>query len=391
MISSDAQWAPPGRPDLRDFVPRERRLAPLAVWLACLAGALALLLWLGDGRLAAPDLTAPASWAAWARARSTAEVTVAVLRLGALGLAWYLVGVTSVSVLAHAARAAALVRVADALSFGPVRTVVQQALGVGLAVGVVAWAVPIDGTDVVTGPAAGAVATADDQPPADVGERLRAFPLDKPASGSGAPEAMPGGRTPAAVDSSSPPDAGPPVGHGAAASSADDRAAPMAPVPGPAPAAESDGDTDPTGGSGDDARGDDARGDDDRTGGGTSAPAATSSDATPSTTSGTTRGVSQDDAAGTGARADTTGDRDQATPTAATGGREVVVRSGDHLWGIAEQDLRDALDRAPTEAEVHRHWQRVVRVNADRLVVPTNPDLLQPGQRIALPVVEAAR
>ena len=122
-----------------------QRWGPLLVWSGCLAVALVLLLWLGDGRLATPAVTAPSTWREWAATNDPLTVVTAVLRVLALGLAWYLTGITSISVVARALRAARLVRVADALAFGPVRTLAQQAMGVGLAAGVLVTAVPTAG------------------------------------------------------------------------------------------------------------------------------------------------------------------------------------------------------------------------------------------------------
>ena len=122
--------------------PLWRRALPLVVWLTCLGVAVVLLLALGGGRLAAPALTDPGSWPQWAAGRDPLEVVMVALRLFALAVAWYLTGVTSVSVLARLVRAARLVRLADALSVGPVKVVVQQALGIGLATGIVVTAVP---------------------------------------------------------------------------------------------------------------------------------------------------------------------------------------------------------------------------------------------------------
>ncbi len=136
-----ASWADPAA-SLRPAAPWWRRALPLASWLGCLLLAVGLLLALGDGRLAAPVLTDPSGWAAWAAGRDPLEVAMVVLRLLALALAWYLLGVTSVSVVARVLRAARLVQLADALSMGPVKVLVQQAVGVGLAAGVLAVAVP---------------------------------------------------------------------------------------------------------------------------------------------------------------------------------------------------------------------------------------------------------
>ncbi len=119
-----------------------RRWTPLLVWAASLVTAVALLLWLGQGRLDTPAVTAPAEWWHWAATGDPLTVVMGGLRVVALGLAWYLTGVTSISVIARRLRSAQLVRVADALSFGPIRTLAQQAVGVSLAAGVLVTAVP---------------------------------------------------------------------------------------------------------------------------------------------------------------------------------------------------------------------------------------------------------
>lgn len=58
---------------------------------------------------------------------------------------------------------------------------------------------------------------------------------------------------------------------------------------------------------------------------------------------------------------------------------EVVVRPGDSLWTIAATALGPGADNAAVAA----HWQRIHRLN--RRVVGTDPDVIQPGQHLALP------
>ena len=72
-------------------------------------------------------------------------------------------------------------------------------------------------------------------------------------------------------------------------------------------------------------------------------------------------------------------------PEASAHPGEWVVRPGDHLWGIAEEVLAEREGAAPTDAEVHRLWVRLVDANRDRLVDPQDPDLILPGQRLVLP------
>lgn len=63
----------------------------------------------------------------------------------------------------------------------------------------------------------------------------------------------------------------------------------------------------------------------------------------------------------------------------------VVVRSGDTLWGIARRALGDAA----TPAAVAASWPRWHTAN--RHVIGPDPDLLRPGQRLAPPPVRQRR
>lgn len=76
-----------------------------------------------------------------------------------------------------------------------------------------------------------------------------------------------------------------------------------------------------------------------------------------------------------------------AAPAALPQADEVIVAPGDSLWSIAEEALLDArgTDRPPSDAEVARYWRRVIEANRLALVDPSNPDLIYPGQVIALP------
>lgn len=74
---------------------------------------------------------------------------------------------------------------------------------------------------------------------------------------------------------------------------------------------------------------------------------------------------------------------------------EWVVRPGDHLWSIAENTVRARSGAAPgvdgrgehepDEREVARYWVRLVEENRERLVDPTDADLILPGQHLRLP------
>ena len=61
---------------------------------------------------------------------------------------------------------------------------------------------------------------------------------------------------------------------------------------------------------------------------------------------------------------------------------EVTVVAGDSFWSLAEGIAAEHLGRAPDDAEVVPVWEALIAANRDRLVVPDDPDLLLPGQRL---------
>ncbi len=71
-------------------------------------------------------------------------------------------------------------------------------------------------------------------------------------------------------------------------------------------------------------------------------------------------------------------------PTPVVGVTEVTVRPGDHLWGLSEGRLSQAIGRAPLDHEVAPYWREVVEANRER-IRSGNPDLIQPGEVVTLP------
>jgi nucleoid-associated protein YgaU len=119
---------------------RFQNLLPLLAWVTALLAAIAMLLVMGKGRLGTPSVLEPAMWPLWARGREPLSIAFSLLRLLGLAVAWYLLGVTTMGVLARAFRWARLVVIADVLTVAWVRHLLQSALGLGLATAAVTGA-----------------------------------------------------------------------------------------------------------------------------------------------------------------------------------------------------------------------------------------------------------
>lgn len=262
-----------------------RRWAPLVAWLSALAVGLAAFHALGQGAMAPPPLTDPGAWGSWLVDREPAVAAVALLRLVVLVLGWYLVGATTVGIVARLVRLAGLVRIADALTLPMVRRLLQGALGVSLAAAMVG--------------AATAPVSRDLDPP-------RPLPASEAGGDHGGPLSM---RL---------------VGPGERPRGGDAAEGPVA-----MRLAEQDADA--------------AR----------QPPAADTAD-------GPVEPVEQ--------------------PLHR-------VEAGESLWSIARDALTHRRGRVPTDAEITPYWQDVVEHNRSALADPDNPDLIFPGDEIALPEV----
>lgn len=78
------------------------------------------------------------------------------------------------------------------------------------------------------------------------------------------------------------------------------------------------------------------------------------------------------------------------TPSEPAHGETWTVRSGDHFWSVAERTLRQAWGHPPSDREVDRYWRALVQLNVSMLRDAGNPDLIFPGQVMALPTVPTA-
>jgi LysM domain len=112
-----------------------RRLAVPVAATAILVTAIAGLLLLGRGELSAPPITTLTSidaLRAWFDARSPAVAVFALMRLGCLGLAGYLLALVVLGLLAGVTRSSAVLRAADAATPPGLRRATAALFGVGL-------------------------------------------------------------------------------------------------------------------------------------------------------------------------------------------------------------------------------------------------------------------
>ena len=63
---------------------------------------------------------------------------------------------------------------------------------------------------------------------------------------------------------------------------------------------------------------------------------------------------------------------------------DVAVRAGDNLWTMCRRHLTGVLGRRPTNEEIAPYWRMVIAANQPHLI-SGNPDLIYPGEVIALP------
>lgn len=115
---------------------RVRQAGPIVLWMASLLGGLAAFHAMGEGQLAAPPLE-PSAWGAWAAGRDPLVATAALLRVGLLALAWYLLVVTTLGLVARLARRRPFMRLADALAVPALRRFLHTAIGTSVTTAVV--------------------------------------------------------------------------------------------------------------------------------------------------------------------------------------------------------------------------------------------------------------
>jgi len=299
-----------------------RNLAGLVGWFVLLGVAIALFTGLDDPRLATPAITDLSAWGDWAASTDPIFTTIAILRLVLIGLTWYLLGASTIQVVARLTRSMAMLRVANAISVPLVRRVVSTTLGMGLAASMVTGA---SGT-ATTGPA---------PPPRDA--HVATAALDDPA-----PATAPQGPTMAA---------GPSMSHADAQAPSMDHTDPSGPDTGITMQVDLAQPVDaPTMRHADDPQPDSPQ---------------------PVGRAAATAVAGMPRLAVSGAPA--------------TSSHGWTVASGDHLWHIAETVMGDHLGHPADDTEITSYWLRLIEANRDCLPDPNNPDLIVPGLELELP------
>ncbi|HVF73944.1 MAG TPA: hypothetical protein VM938_02750 [Acidimicrobiales bacterium] len=105
----------------------------LLCWMAVVAAGEFVLLALGDGLLAAPNLTEPATWPSWLVLRGTDVAVLALVRLAALWAGAYLLAALAVGTVSRALRCRPLIRAGDVVTPPFLRAVLDRAMGVAAA------------------------------------------------------------------------------------------------------------------------------------------------------------------------------------------------------------------------------------------------------------------
>jgi hypothetical protein len=314
------------------MAPTLRSTARLGLWTAALVAVLRLLAATGGGPLSVP-VNSPRELRAWVADTAPPDMTVALLRLGALALTGYLLAVTALAVAARLLRLRGLAAAVEGISPAVVHRLVSGGSGIGLVLGAVAGAFPAFDP----GPAPGGSTVAANAPAADrASATMSRLPISSatmtrlttgPVTGLAAPGTEPGtapsagsaGATMTRIGDVPPPTA--------TMTRVDPEAPARPPPPGAVPAAH------------------------DQPGPAHARPAA----GRPAP------GLPRID------------------PT------RWVVEPGDSLWSIAEDVMRRRDGSRAGEGAVARYWQRLITANRHDLVDRANPDLLVPGQQLVVP------
>jgi nucleoid-associated protein YgaU/DNA-binding SARP family transcriptional activator len=78
-----------------------------------------------------------------------------------------------------------------------------------------------------------------------------------------------------------------------------------------------------------------------------------------------------------------------ADPSSPPAPGEVMVKSGDSMWSVAEHQLASDLGRTPSDTEVATYWRSLIDANRTR-IRSGDPDLIYPGETLAVPPTPSA-
>jgi len=101
-------------------------------WIAALLTTIFALHTLGHGALATPPTRSLTQFHAWLEKQDTPTAAFALLRVGALAVAWYLLAVTTLGLVARVVHLPGLLSLTDAITLPSVRKLVATIAGLGL-------------------------------------------------------------------------------------------------------------------------------------------------------------------------------------------------------------------------------------------------------------------
>ena len=172
------------------------RLA-LGGWLAAVVAAVVVLHAAGSGPLATPATWSPEAWTAWVAERDPVVAALAIFRLAALAVGWYVLVMTVAGTALRLVAAGRLVRVLDRLTVPALRRLLVGAAGLSLASGISPALAFASASASGVGPTTTTTSAAESRPPPTLTMRLLAPGGEAEASAVPAPAEV---APPAVVD-----------------------------------------------------------------------------------------------------------------------------------------------------------------------------------------------
>jgi hypothetical protein len=158
----------------------------LGGWLAAVVAAVVVLHAAGSGPLATPATWSPEAWTAWVAERDPVVAALAIFRLAALAVAWYVLVMTVAGTVLRLVAAGRLVRVVDRLTVPALRQLLVGAAGLSLASGISPALAFASASGAGVGPTTTTTSAAESRPPPTLTMRL--LPPGGEAEASAVPE-----------------------------------------------------------------------------------------------------------------------------------------------------------------------------------------------------------